>query len=147
MHLSETKNEKKKLIDKTNLSAWKIVSHTRHPQVITALNITIPKHSRKKQKPINMDVRRLWYPQVHPPKWARPMVDYRGMLHPKGVLFGGENDCKSFQPLKMDSLRHWITIDRFHMTSRRPYLCTKQWLGGHVCVQKKSCGNWTLFTC
>ena len=21
------------------------------------------------------------------------------------------------------------------MTSRRPYVCTKQWLGGHVCVQ------------
>ena len=23
------------------------------------------------------------------------------------------------------------------MTSRRPYWCTKQWIGGHVCVQKK----------
>ena len=33
--------------------------------------------------------------------------------------------------------KHAITIDRFHMTSRRPYLCTKQWIGGHVCVQKK----------
>ena len=32
--------------------------------------------------------------------------------------------------------KHAITIDRFHMTSRRPYLCTKQ-CGGHVCVQKK----------
>ena len=29
-----------------------------------------------------------------------------------------------------------ISIVRFHMTSRRPYLCTKQWIGGHVCVQK-----------
>ena len=28
-------------------------------------------------------------------------------------------------------------IDRFHMTSRRPCLCAKQWIGGHVCVQKK----------
>ena len=27
-------------------------------------------------------------------------------------------------------------IDSFHMTSRRPYLCTKQWIGGHVCVRK-----------
>ena len=36
-------------------------------------------------------------------------------------------------------------IDHFYMTSRRPYLCTKQWIGGHVCVQKKSCGNWTFF--
>ena len=27
-------------------------------------------------------------------------------------------------------------IDSFHMTSRRPYLCTKQWIGGHVSVQK-----------
>ena len=33
------------------------------------------------------------------------------------------------------------TIDRFHMTSRRPYLCTKQWIGGHVCrVQKNPVG-------
>ena len=31
-------------------------------------------------------------------------------------------------------------IDRFHMTSRRPYLCKKQWLGGHVCVQKNPVG-------
>ena len=29
------------------------------------------------------------------------------------------------------------SIVRFHMTSRRPYLCTKQWIGGHVCVPKK----------
>ena len=29
-------------------------------------------------------------------------------------------------------------IDRFHMTSRRPYFCAKQC--GHVCVQNKSCG-------
>ena len=28
------------------------------------------------------------------------------------------------------------TIDRFHMTLRRPYLCKKQWIGSHVCVQK-----------
>ena len=27
------------------------------------------------------------------------------------------------------------------LTSRQPYLCTKQRIGGHVCVQKKSCGN------
>ena len=33
--------------------------------------------------------------------------------------------------------KHAITKDRFHMTSRRPYLRTKQWIGGHVCVQKK----------
>ena len=26
------------------------------------------------------------------------------------------------------------------MTSRQPYLCTKQWIGGHVCVQKISVG-------
>ena len=39
------------------------------------------------------------------------------------------------------------SIDCFHLTSRRPYLCTKQWIGGHVCVQKKSCGKWTFFTC
>ena len=30
------------------------------------------------------------------------------------------------------------SIVRFHVTSRRPYLCTKQWIGGHVCVQKKN---------
>ena len=29
------------------------------------------------------------------------------------------------------------SIVRFHVTSRRPYLGTKQWIGGHVCVQKK----------
>ena len=29
------------------------------------------------------------------------------------------------------------SIVRFDMTSRRLYLCTKQWIGGHVCVQKK----------
>ena len=29
--------------------------------------------------------------------------------------------------------------DRFHMTSRRPYLCTKQWSGGHVGLPKKAC--------
>ena len=44
-----------------------------------------------------------------------------------------------------DSARKWYLfqasgIDRFHMTSRRPYLCTKQWIGGHVCVQKHSVG-------
>ena len=33
----------------------------------------------------------------------------------------------------------WL-IDCFHMTSRRPYLCTKQWIGGHVCVQKNPVG-------
>ena len=33
-----------------------------------------------------------------------------------------------------------ISIVRFHMTSRRPYLCTKQWIGGHVCVQKNPVG-------
>ena len=30
------------------------------------------------------------------------------------------------------------SIVRFHVTSRRPYLCTKQWIGGHVCAQKKN---------
>ena len=30
----------------------------------------------------------------------------------------------------------WL-MDCFHMTSRWPYLCTKQWIGGHVCVQTK----------
>ena len=29
-------------------------------------------------------------------------------------------------------------IDRFHMTSRRPYRCTKQLNDGHVGVQKKT---------
>ena len=33
-----------------------------------------------------------------------------------------------------------LTIDRFHMTSQRPYLCTKQWIGGQVCVQKNPVG-------
>ena len=33
------------------------------------------------------------------------------------------------------------TIDRFQMTSRGPYFCTKQWIGGYVCVQTKSCGK------
>ena len=28
------------------------------------------------------------------------------------------------------------SIDRFHMTSRWPNWCTKQWIGGHICVQK-----------
>ena len=37
-------------------------------------------------------------------------------------------------------------IDRFHMTSRRPYLCTKQWMAA-MFVYKKFCGNWTPFTC
>ena len=31
-------------------------------------------------------------------------------------------------------------MDRFHMTSRQPYLCTKQWIAGHVCVQKNPVG-------
>ena len=56
--------------------------------VITAMNVTVL---------INMDVGGPWYPQVHPPNWVRPMVDYRGMLHPREIFFGGENDCKSFQ--------------------------------------------------
>ena len=36
---------------------------------------------------------------------------------------------------------HWklkllnFLISCFDMTSRRPYLCTEQWIGGHVCVQ------------
>ena len=38
-------------------------------------------------------------------------------------------------------------IDRFHVTLRRPYLSAKQWIGGHIGVQKNSCGNWTLLTC
>ena len=37
-------------------------------------------------------------------------------------------------------------IDCFHMTSRgHIYQCTKRWIGCHVCVQKKSCGNWIFF--
>ena len=35
--------------------------------------------------------------------------------------------------------KHAITIDRFHMTSRR-YLRTKQWIGGHACAQKNPVG-------
>ena len=41
---------------------------------------------------------------------------------------------------------HWklkllnFLISCFDMTSRRPYLCTEQWIGGHVCVQKKPVG-------
>ena len=31
-------------------------------------------------------------------------------------------------------------MDRFHMTSRLPYLYTKQWIGCHVCVQKNRVG-------
>ena len=30
--------------------------------------------------------------------------------------------------------------DSFHMTSWLPYWCTKQWIGGHVCVQKNPVG-------
>ena len=37
--------------------------------------------------------------------------------------------------------------DRFHMTSRRPYWCTKQWSGGHVGVPKKACGDWIVSSC
>ena len=32
------------------------------------------------------------------------------------------------------------------MTSRRPYLCTKQWIGGLVCVQKKNPVGIELFS-
>ena len=32
------------------------------------------------------------------------------------------------------------------MTSRRPYLWTKQWIGGHVCVQKKNPVGIELFS-
>ena len=35
----------------------------------------------------------------------------------------------------------------FHMTSRRPYWCLKQWNGGHVSVPNQSCGSWILFLC
>ena len=28
------------------------------------------------------------------------------------------------------------STDRFHMTSRQPHLCTKQWIGGHVLYKK-----------
>ena len=41
----------------------------------------------------------------------------------------------------------FVSIERFHMTSRRPYWCSKQWNGGHVGVPNKSCGSWTLFLC
>ena len=55
------------------------------------------------------------------------------------TLVGGE--CS----LQLAPMRHpfsltVLTIDRFHMTSRQPYLCTKQWIGGHVCVQKNPVG-------
>ena len=52
----------------------------------------------------------------------------------------------NFSWVKQSPQEKLKTVDRFHMTLRRPYLWTKQWIGGHVCV-KKSCGNCTLFTC
>ena len=48
--------------------------------------------------------------------------------HQKGVIISNIAQWKS------------CPIDCFPMTSRQPYLCTKQWIGGHVCVQKKSVG-------
>ena len=38
------------------------------------------------------------------------------------------------------------TIDRFHMTSRRPYFCTKQWIGGSMFVYKKDPVGIELFS-
>ena len=40
-----------------------------------------------------------------------------------------------------------IGIERFRMTSRRPYWCPKQWNGGRVGVPNQSSGSWTLFLC
>ena len=39
----------------------------------------------------------------------------------------------------IDSILNFLVaaIDRFHMTSRRPYRCTKQWNDGYAGVQKK----------
>ena len=68
------------------------------------------------------------------------------IIRTQATLVGGE--CShQLSPMRHPFSLTVLTIDRFHMTSRQPYLCTKQWIGGHVCVQKKSCGNWTLFTC
>ena len=76
--------------------------------------------------------------------WKTCVVD--AIIRTQATLVGGE--CShQLSPMCHPFSLTVLTIDRFHMTSRQPYLCTKQWIGGHVCVQKKSCGNWTLFTC
>ena len=36
-------------------------------------------------------------------------------------------------------------IECFHMTSRRPYWCSKQWNGGHVGAPNQFSGSWTPF--
>ena len=38
-------------------------------------------------------------------------------------------------------LKLQIPIERFHMTSRRPYWCSKTINGGHVSVPNQSCGS------
>ena len=42
------------------------------------------------------------------------------------------------------SRMHYISTDHFHMTSRRPYWCTKQWNSGQVGVPK-FLSDWTNF--
>ena len=39
----------------------------------------------------------------------------------------------------------FVSIERFHMTSRRPYWCSKQWNGGHVGAPNQFSGSWTPF--
>ena len=60
--------------------------------------------------------------------------------------FHSSFDLSATQKTPTSNEQMTICIDHFHMTSRWPYLCTKQWISGRVCVQKTSCRNWTLFT-
>jgi len=63
---------------------------------------------------------------------------------PSGLFAGWD-----FLLLNNRGARHIIRpdIERFHMTSRQPFWCSKQWNGGHVGVPNQSCGCWTLFLC
>ena len=43
--------------------------------------------------------------------------------------------------------RNWDQLANIHMTTRRPYWCSKRWNGGNIGVRNKSCGRWTLYLC
>ena len=132
-------------------------------EVIFAQRTCMPRDNSRWLLDLSRKQSIVWVPGYHSfPKWAilypRSLWDMRALfdhMHKcfkfwiKVNRFDPQSGNGPYMPLCVNSCvneDNWI-IDRFHMTSRRPYLCTKQWISGHVCVQKKSCGNWTLFTC
>ena len=69
--------------------------------------------------------------------WKTCGVD--AIIRTQATLVGGE--CShQLSPMRHPFSLTVLTIDRFHMTSRRPYLCTQAWPPIHCFVQKNSVG-------